>query len=172
MQNSHAAHTMTELVTILVGLPCTGKTSYLKTYEYDFIVSSDSIVEILCRKNNISYGDYFNLLSNNKLKKQHQAIFNSVIQESKTYAHVVWDLTNLTKKSRASIYARYPHARFQAINFHVKEHIALLLKRNRERFLQTGKYISDETLLEMAEKYEQISDDEPIAEKLFVDSFK
>ncbi len=93
-----------ERVTVLVGPPCSGKSTYLKTLEYDFVISSDDIVEILCRQNDLRYHEYFHLPSYHMLKTEHCHIFESLIDASLNYKHVVWDLTNLTWRSRSKIF--------------------------------------------------------------------
>jgi predicted kinase len=59
---------MTSLVTVLVGPPCVGKSTYLKKYDYDFVISSDDVVEILCERAGIQYHDFFKYSSNSNLK--------------------------------------------------------------------------------------------------------
>ena len=108
---------ITSIVTVLVGPPCSGKSTYLKTLEYDFVISSDNIVEILCRNNELRYHEYFQLPSYHSLKAQHHQIFESLINESLSYQHVVWDLTNLTRRSRCKIFTYYPNAKILAVVF-------------------------------------------------------
>ncbi len=148
------------LITVLIGPPCCGKSTYLNTLDYDFVVSSDDIVEVLCRQHNMAYHDYFKLPSASKLKLWHSQIFSQLVHKSKHYQHVVWDLTNLTRQARAIIFKHYPKATFNAVVFDFKGKEDLLLKRNQQRFKRAAKFISEGVLLEMCEKFEPVSQHE------------
>jgi predicted kinase len=151
---------MTSLVTVLVGPPCVGKSTYLKKLDYDFVISSDDVVEILCERAGIQYHNFFKYSSNSDLKKQHQTIFKQLIKESKNFEHVVWDLTNLTKKARNRIFNHYPKAIFKAVVFDYQGSESLILKRNQLRFKQHGKYVDEMVIKDMFLSYEPISYDE------------
>ncbi|WP_189379513.1 AAA family ATPase [Thalassotalea profundi] len=139
------------------GPPCSGKSTYLKTLEHDFVISSDDVVEILCRKNGLSYHEYFQLPGENSLKTQHRHIFESLIDESLNHKHVVWDLTNLTRRSRSKIFQYYPNAKISAVVFDYKGKEALLLARNQQRFLSHGKHIDEGVMKEMFKRYEPVT---------------
>lgn len=88
-------------------------------------------------------------------------IFDKMIKESKAFNHVVWDLTNLTKKARATIFKHYPDAKFCAVFFDYRGKGELLLKRNRQRFHESGKYIDEKVLKAMFMQFEPVGDNEP-----------
>ncbi len=150
-------------VTVLVGPPCSGKSTYLKTLEYGFVISSDDIVEILCRQNGLSYHEYFQLPGEHSLKREHCHIFESLIDESLNHKHVVWDLTNLTWRSRSKIFQNYPKVKISAVAFDFKGKEALLLARNQQRFLSQGKHIDEAVMKEMFKRYEPVTKDEGFA---------
>tara|TARA_R110002050_G_scaffold14510_5_gene45585 strand:+ start:423 stop:929 length:507 start_codon:yes stop_codon:yes gene_type:complete len=150
-------------VTVLVGPPCSGKSTYLKTLEYDFVISSDDIVEILCRQNDFRYHEYFQLSGEHSLKIQHRHIFERLIAESLNYKHVVWDLTNLTRQSRSKIFLHYPKVKISAVAFNFRGKEALLLERNQQRFLSQGKHIDEVVMKEMFKRYEPVTKDEGFA---------
>lgn len=150
-------------VTVLIGPPCSGKSTYLKTLEYDFVISSDDIVEILCRQNGLTYHEYFQLPGEHSLKVQHRHIFESLIDESLNHKHVVWDLTNLTRRSRRKIFQHYPKVKISAVVFNFKGKEALLLARNKQRFLSQGKYIDEAVMIKMFKRYEPITKGEGFA---------
>ena len=151
---------MSKLIIVLIGLPCSGKSTYLTTIDYDFVISSDAIVEILCKQSGIAYHDYFKLSSDSKLKQMHKTIFDNLIEESKAFDRVVWDLTNLTRESRARIFKHYPNAQFSAVVFDRNEDASSLREQNKQRFLETGKYIDENVLQAMFDKYEEVSEQE------------
>lgn len=147
---------VTEVVTILVGPPCVGKSTYLKNIDYDFVISSDDIVDLLSSQAGIQYHEFFKLPMNSKMRKQHNQIFNQLIVESKSFAHVVWDLTNLTKKARKTIFKHYTSANFQAVVFNFIGHEKAILERNKLRFKQHGKLIDEQVIKSMLSIYEPV----------------
>jgi len=151
---------MVKLVTVLVGPPCCGKTTYLDSLLYDAVVSSDNIVEQLCIDNDISYGDYFLLVRDHVLRKQHQLLFKNAVEKSKVLDNVVWDLTNLTVSARSNIFNHYPKAKFNAVVFDFKGKEDLLLSRNTMRAKVNGKHVSLSSFESMFERYEPITPSE------------
>lgn len=106
------------------------------------------------------YHEYFQLPSYHTLKKKHHQIFESLIDESLNYQHVVLDLTNLTRRSRSKIFSYYPKAKTSAVVFDFKGKEATLYTRNKQRFLIQGKYIDEGVMKEMFKRYEVVSKDE------------
>lgn len=165
----------TASVIVLVGPPCSGKSTYLTSLCYDIVISSDEIVELLCQEHHLAYHDYFLLPADHKIKQQHIERFNQCVAQSKKivpskkFITVVWDLTNLTRRSRKIIFKHYPKATFKAIVFEPKGHEALLRKRNVARCKLTGKYIDDSVLQKMLARYQQVSADEGFSQIDFID---
>jgi predicted kinase len=146
-----------QLVTILVGPPCCGKSTYLKSINVDFIVSSDAIVEDLCHQVNIQYHQFFDYPNTSKIKIKHRKMFNNKVKESKAYKHVIWDLTNLKYVNRKKIMSHYPNAQFNAVQFNFKGLEHHLLKINKQRHECLGKYIKEKVRLEMFTIFEPVS---------------
>ncbi len=157
------------LITVLIGPPCCGKSTYLNTLDYDFVVSSDDIVEVLCRQHNMAYHEYFKLPPASKLKLWHSQIFAQLVHKSKHYQHVVWDLTNLTRQARAQIFKHYPKASFNAVVFGFKGKEDLLLKRNQQRFKASGKYIHASVIKAMILSFENPRTNEGFSHILPID---
>jgi len=147
---------VTEVVTILVGPPCVGKSTYLKSIDYDFVISSDDIVDLLSSQAGIQYHEFFKLPMNSKIRNQHYKIFEHLIVESKKFSHVVWDLTNLTKKARKAIFKHYPGVTFNAVVFDFLGNEKTILKRNQLRFKQQGKLIDERVIKNMLSSYEPV----------------
>lgn len=152
--------TLPRTVTVLIGPPCVGKSSYLKKMEYDFVISSDDIVAILCKRAGMHYHDFFKQPANSSMKKQHAQIFKQLVSESKSFSHVVWDLTNLTRKARKSIFKHYLNASFNAVVFDFLGHEKTLLDRNKHRFINSGKWVDDKVMQQMLKNYEPIDKNE------------
>ncbi len=146
----------TEIVTVLIGPPCTGKTTYLNSMDYDFVISSDSIVEILCRRAGLKYHDFFQLPSNSPMKASHNEIFNQLIIESFVFNHVVWDLTNLTNKARKKIFEHYPQVTFKAVIFDFVGMEKRVLELNKQRYQQQGKWVDEKVMQSMFERFEPV----------------
>jgi len=151
---------VTKIVTILVGPPCVGKSTYVKNIDYDFVISSDDIVDILSSQAGIQYHEFFKLPIKSKIRKQHNQIFKQLIEESKNFAHVVWDLTNLTHKARKSILKHYPGSTFHAVVFEFIGNETLILERNRIRFKQHGKYIDESVIKSMLSTFDPVEQKE------------
>lgn len=148
---------MTQLVTVLVGPPCCGKSTYLKQLDYDFAISSDSIVEILCAREGIAYHEFFNFPADSDIKREQQRIFKRLVSESHRFQHVVWDLTNLTKDARKRIFKAYANAKIHAVDFQFKDNQALLFERNKARMQAQGKFIDEAVIHRMIKSYQPVS---------------
>lgn len=147
---------VTEVVTILVGPPCVGKSTYLKSIDYDFVISSDDVVDLLSSQAGIQYHEFFKLPMRAKIRNQHNKIFQQLIVESKNFTHVVWDLTNLTKKARKAIFKHYPSVTFNAVVFDFLGNEKTILERNQLRFKQQGKLIDERVIKSMLSSYEPV----------------
>ncbi len=132
---------------------------------YDYKISSDDIVDEICKKYNLSYSQYFKLKYKNPIRVEQRNRFDQAIEESKQHENVVWDLTNLTRNCRARIMRHYPDAEFHAIEFAFKGWEKEILKLSHDRFKLTGKFIPPEVFTDMCERYEPVSENEGFTEK-------
>jgi len=111
----------------------------------------------------LRYHEYFQLPGEHSLKVQHRHIFESLIDESLNHKHVVWDLTNLTRRSRSKIFQHYPKVKISAVSFDFRGKEALLLARNQQRFLSQSKHIDEAVMEEMFKRYEPVTKGEGFA---------
>ncbi|WP_064663374.1 AAA family ATPase [Pseudoalteromonas sp. MQS005] len=144
-------------VTVLIGPACTGKSTYVLQRKFDYVVSSDDIVEKIINGHNLTYKEFFELEFNHPIRREQRALFFKSVQESKKYKNIVWDLTNLTKANRQKVFKHYPNANFHAIEFVFKGKEYFISKTCRWRYQETGKFIPEDTLKTMFDKYEPVS---------------
>jgi predicted kinase len=104
-------------VTLLIGPACVGKSTYLINESYDYVISSDKIVNDVCKEKGISYSDFFNLSFHHSIRKYQRKLFMQSINESKKFRDIVWDITNLTQKNRQQAKSHYPKAIYNALIF-------------------------------------------------------
>jgi predicted kinase len=147
-------------VTLLVGVSCSGKSTYLNKQKPCFIVSSDTIVKEICSENEITYAQFFQLPMSHSIRKEQRNRFNELVNESKTYSHITWDLTNLTASERKRAMSNYPLARFKAIVFEFRGYELKLIALNERRNSMGEKYVPEIVLLNMISKFEPIKKNE------------
>ena len=136
---------------MLVGLPASGKSNWVKKQKFDSkvaIVSTDKHIDEYAKSLGKTYNDvfaeYYNIA-----KKLMNAEIESAVNAQK---HIVWDQTNLNKASRALKLAMIPDNYLKiAIVIalpHEKEH-------NRRLKSRKGKIISQRAILQMKDGYEK-----------------
>lgn len=87
---------------ILVGLPGVGKSTYHKTHIKGTVISSDDMLEGLCKAEGITYDEGFDKL----IKPAIKAMNIKADKAIKDKQDIVWDQTNLSRKSRQRVLAR------------------------------------------------------------------
>ena len=145
-------------VMLVVAPSCTGKTTYVKEHFNDrFVISSDNIVDDVCKKYGLTYSKFFQLDFKHQVREEQRALFDQSIKESKKHNKVVWDLTNLTKRDRARAMSHYPDAIFRAVELEFKGWEKEIIKLSHERALRTGKIVPESVLLNMFKRFEPVS---------------
>lgn len=141
-------------LTILCGLPGSGKSSYVETLPKDTIViSRDNVLESIASRMNITYNEAFHLQANDKqIKTDIDHEIARVVQAAKSAnSNVVIDMTNLSKKSRRRWIGQFgKHYRVECILFLTG--LSELARRNEIRS-QAGKSISDDVYLHMMKSF-------------------
>ncbi len=152
-------------VLIIVGPHFTGKSTLVREcYADHFVISSDNIVDLVCKKYELTFSEFFKLDFNHPIRKEQRKLFDQSIEESKNHQEIVWDLTNLTKRDRAKAMAHYPNATFRAVEVEFKGWEKEIIKLNNERGLRTGKIVPEHVLLNMFKRYEPVSKEEGFTE--------
>lgn len=141
-------------LTILCGLPASGKSSYVESLPDDVIViSRDNLLEKVAAHRGITYDEAFHLQMNDATVKQEiDQELNKTIQHAKsTISNVVIDMTNLSKKSRRRWIGQFgKHYRKECILFLTG--ISEITNRNEIRST-TGKSIPDNVYLHMMKSF-------------------
>lgn len=135
-------------ITFLVGLPCSGKSTWCSNLTEDHIrLSSDKFIEEEAEKLGKTYNDVFFGYIKDASKKFHS---EKQFQLTKHHPNIIVDRTNLYVASRNSILASVPKKEYyvKAIVFDVS--LKTILKRNKER-QKIGKFIPEDILKEMFE---------------------
>ena len=158
-------------LTVLVGLPGSGKSTYLKSVlkEDDFVYSTDDYIESVANSLGKTYNDLFQ-----SHFKEANSFMNSALVEaiSKDY-DVFWDQTNMTSKKRISIVRKFPRSyETHCVVFELPktpENWNELEKRLDSRI---GKIIPPTVINSMYDSYDIPSLSEGFDTIEFIDSFK
>ena len=100
---------------MLIGVPASGKSTWVEQYKGDaLVISSDNLIETYAAEQGKTYNEVFKgqIKIATKLALEHAEAAFAANQD------VIWDQTNITKKSRASKLAMVPeHYRKTAVFF-------------------------------------------------------
>ena len=139
---------------MLIGVPASGKSTWVEKNKGDaLVISTDNLIEMYAAENSKTYNEVFKeqIKIATKLAMQHAEAAFAAGQD------VIWDQTNITKKSRASKLAMVPeHYRKTAVFF------ATPLEEEWQRRLNSrqGKSIPTHILDSMVEMLEMPELDE------------
>lgn len=123
-----------------VGIPGSGKSTYAKSLSGVEIISTDGIRSELT-------GSEENQTQNNRVFKVAHSRLVKALRDGKD---VVFDATNLTRRSRADLLRKMPSGtRAVAILFHTPVDICLKQNQMRER------HVPDSVILSMAKRLEE-----------------
>jgi predicted kinase len=149
---------------VLVGPPCSGKSTFVKQPKYDNYVkaSIDDIIGYL--HPNLTYNEAYhgngtscthcNFLYAEKLFKR---IFLNEVRKQES--SIIIDKTNLTSKSRRKLLATVPDT-YRKIAVVFDWDMKMLKERNEKRAKETGKFISEPVLQQMNDMFVPIQSDE------------
>lgn len=93
-------------VEVLVGLPGSGKSTFLKSLDFidAFLYSTDNYIERAAKMNGWSYNDAFKEFIDPATKHMNEGVEIAIRQNSDVY----WDQTNMSPKKRKGILSRFP----------------------------------------------------------------
>jgi predicted kinase len=158
---------MSRTLYMFVGVPCSGKSSYLVKFmtpgtPQAVVLSTDNIIEDIGHKYGITYDMCFRDL----IQFAENQMFRNLAFHLQRPVDIIWDQTNLSPKVRAKKLALIP-ADFKkiAVNFAVPSPDVLKIRNTRP-----GKTIPDQAMEAMIEKYIPATLDEGFDEIINVDS--
>ena len=137
---------------MLVGIPCSGKSTYvekLKTIPYwsnSVILSTDNYIEKVAQEHNTTYNEIFE----DCISEATRQLELKFIMAKDKGKNLIWDQTNLTVKTRKKKLSKLPsfYAR-GVIYFEISLEEALERNKNRE-----GKFIPESILKRMYHQLE------------------
>jgi hypothetical protein len=148
-----------------IGLPLTLKTTTLQERfpEY-FIISGDKTIEQTRAKYGLTFSQFFQKNFNDPIRQEQRQLFSQIVEYSKDFKKIAWDLTNLSKKDRAKVMGHYPEAEFTAVVFEFEGYEEEIIQLNYERGLSTGKVIPEKVIINMIKNYEPVTKKEGFSE--------
>lgn len=151
---------------MFVGLPGSGKSTvaaeleeYFSYFTDDvFVYSTDRYIEAIAKAQNKTYNEVFADTIKEATEIMNEYLDCFIESTDGVSSVIIWDQTNLTKKSRASKLDRIPKDYEKEILI-VQPLKTVIFSRNKER-KKVGRGIPDNVLLSMMESYEPPTNDE------------
>jgi predicted kinase len=137
---------------VLIGPPNCGKTTWTRQFlskekeSYD-IISSDDIIEDLCKSEGINYSQGWAKYIGRATSMMKQNFADAV----KNNRNIIYDQTNMGSKKRKSILQGLDNYEKIAVVFDCDT--KTLFERNRKRAEQTGKFIPEDVIINMLKAY-------------------
>jgi len=133
----------TKRLTLLCGLPASGKSSHVSISDYDFVVSRDGLIE----------SSSLNGTYNEKWKNADQKEIDRLLQLqyvwAKQYNNVVIDMTHMNKKSRRKSLSHFGDEYYKCCIVYISP-LSVLELRNMNR---NGKAVPDEVYERMLKSF-------------------
>ena len=148
-----------KVIHMMIGLPNSGKSTYIKENFNLPVLSRDEIVMEL--GNGLSYNEAWEKVNQNEVNK----IFDQRKKEFKKYNEFVLDLTNLSWKSRKQWFNYYKDYNFKLYVFLIP--YDMIIDRNNKR---EGKHIPEKVIIDMMKRFElPLWEEGNIAEITFIE---
>ena len=145
---------------MMVGLPCSGKSTYIENNLEDYVaISTDNIIQTYADYNGKSYNDVFKEYIKTAEKIMNWQLMNAILNRK----NIVWDQTNLTRKTRAKKLSRIPSDLYikRCVSFEVPDDVGVLFQAQLDH--RPEKVISPQILEGMRDTYEEPMIDEGFA---------
>lgn len=142
---------------VIVGLPCSGKSTYVKeNYPNATVISFDNTIQEMYPE--LSYNEAHKKVNLEEAEKTMKSRLLDAIKKADN--DIIVDKTNLKIKSRRKLLASVSKKKFTtiAVVFSLSE--TEFIKRNELRNKQEDKFISFKTFKEMRDMYEEVTKEE------------
>lgn len=140
-------------LTVLVGLPGSGKSTSIPEDFDGFIYSTDNYIEQCAKMNGWTYNEAFQEFIEPATKTMNEQVEIAIRQK----ADVLWDQTNMSVKKRHGILSRFPKTYRKVCICRVppgdEDEWVELNQRIVQRARFTGKFIPPEVVERMADSY-------------------
>lgn len=159
--------------TVLVGLPASGKSTYVKNFliktPNSFVYSTDQEIENLCSSNGLTYDEGFSKFVDIATKTANEKLEHAL----KTDQDIVWDQTNLGKKKRMQIVQKMKQNKYDVscVVFMSPTEVDDVVEWNRRLLSRQGKTIPDHIMTNMVKSFSTPSLDEGYTELTFYDIY-
>lgn len=146
------------IIYVLVGVPCSGKSTWTKRLiEKDptfVVISTDDLLEEYAREEGLTYGESWNKYFSRANAAAKQKFASAITNKS----NIVYDQTNMSSKKRKGILSNVPDYFKIAVVFDVdtKE----LFRRNKERAEKTGKNIPEHIIQKFLKDFSPVTREE------------
>lgn len=151
-----------QTVIFLVGLPCSGKSTWVKSHNsFMTVCSSDQLIEEYAASIGKTYSDVFK-----EYVKTADKLFKEKVKKCiESNESIIIDRTNLTAKGRKKLLDLFPnHYNKLCAIFNTDKQTILLRLQERNK---TGKFISEHLINSMQSTYIQPSKEEGFHEIFF-----
>lgn len=124
---------------MLIGAPCSGKSTWIKNnISDDFVIlSTDNLIEREAEAMNMTYSEAYDIIDFKSLEKEMFEEMNNAFDNQKD---IVLDRTNTSSKQRAKILKKVPE-NYEKIAVVFNTSLETILDRNIIRAKNTGKNI-------------------------------
>lgn len=153
---------------IMVGVPLSGKSTAIKTHPFSLflgtsaitlptvVASSDDHIEKIAKTLNMTYNDVFK----DVIKLSTRAMYNDIDNAIDNGYNVIWDQTNLDRKTRKSKIERFPDEYKKFAFYFAPPSIQVFKARNQIRYDISGKNIPLDVFTGMVKRLEKPTLDE------------
>lgn len=145
---------------MLIGVPGSGKTTWIRHNGSNAVVlSTDDKIEAIAKKQGKTYSDIFR----DVIGKAEKEMYQDAMRSFKDGSDVIWDQTNITKKTRAKKLIMVPdNYKKIAVFFHTPKDLSQRLAS------RPGKNIPEPVIISMINQLQEPSHDEGFDEIVYV----
>lgn len=143
---------MSQTLFMLIGNPGSGKSTFVKTNQYsepyDVVLSTDAWLETFAKMNDLTYNEAFEMY----YKDAEKALKSDLAYALRSKKNIIYDQTNLTKKSRAKKLKSIPKD-YKKIAVFFDTSTDIIISENQKR-IEHGRSIPIGTLTNMIQSLE------------------